>query len=321
MRIPEHDGRSHRGAAPEAVTICLGICTRQRPEALGRLLRSLLKMRIPSAMDLTLCVVENDSEPRCRKIVEEITAGLPFPVEYQLERRIGIPQARNRLLDTALALEATALVFVDDDEEVDPDWLCALHRFARETDWQVVVQGRVMTRLPASTSPALAPFFQRRERATGDELSLCATNNTLLPLAPVRRHGLRFDESRPTAGGEDTIFFSTARKLGTRLVYCREALVTETIPPERATLWWLCRRKFRVGLLMGSGAVAGKERRAVKVVAYGVKAVIKLLQSLLYLLLLQRTRAIDALLYSCRALGYSLGYFQLRTEPYRQVEG
>lgn len=304
-----------------AVKLCIGVCTRHRASALARLLQSLRCMEIPTPADVTLCIVENDSEPRSRELVETAMAGAPFVTHYQLESRIGIPQARNRLLDTALARECAALVFIDDDEEVAPDWLCALERFARETEWQSIIQGRVVTRMPEGASEILTPFFQRKERATGEVLNVCATNNTLLPLEPVRQHGLRFDESRPTEGGEDTIFFARLRQLGTPLVFCREAVVIETVPRERANLGWLCRRKFRVGLLMGSGSIAGKKRSLGKVLYYAVKALGHFLQSLIYTLFFQRERGARALLNACRCLGYSLGYFQIKTQPYRQVEG
>ena len=304
-----------------AVKLCIGVCTRHRAAALARLLQSLRRMEMPPAVDVTLCVVENDTEPRSSELLATGTAGAPFITDYQLESRIGIPQARNRLLETALAMECAALVFIDDDEEVAPDWLCALERCARETDWQSVIQGRVVSRMPEGASEILTPFFQRKERATGEALSFCATNNTLLPLDPVSEHGLRFDESRPTEGGEDTIFFARARQLGTPLIFCREAVVIETVPRERANLGWLCRRKFRVGLLMGSGSIAGKKRSVGKVFYYAVKALGHFLLSVIYTLLLQRARSASALLNACRCLGYSLGYFQIRTQPYRQVEG
>ena len=312
---------SRRGETAGAVKLCIGVCTRHRPSTLARLLQSLRRMDIPPAVDVTLCVVENDHEPRSRELVETGTAGARFITHYQLEPRIGIPQARNRLLDAALDRACAALIFIDDDEEVAPDWLCALERFARETEWQSVIQGREVTRMPEGASEILAPFFQRKERATGDALSLCATNNTLLPLEPVRRHGLRFDERRTTEGGEDSIFFGRVRQVGTPLVFCREAVVIETVPRERANLWWLCRRKFRVGLLMGSGSIAGKQRSLGKVLYYAVKALGHMLQSAVYILLFQRERSARALLNACRCLGYSLGYFQIKTQPYRQVEG
>ena len=61
------------------------------------------------------------------------------------------------------------------------------------------------------------------------------------------------------AGGEDTAYFSEFRSAGGRLAYAPQALITEEVPPNRASLSWLLKRRFRFGqthgmLLLTSGA-------------------------------------------------------------------
>jgi len=277
-------------------------------------------MALPAGIEASLCVVENDAEPRARAQVLAFAQGAPLPVHYALEPRVGLPQARNRLLAEARGLSADALVFVDDDEEVAPDWLQRMTDYARAQDWRAVIQGRVAVALPEAVPDHLRPHLERKARTTGEALRTCASNNTLVPLRPVAEHGLSFDESRTTEGGEDTIFFAACREAGIPMLYCREAVVTETIPPQRASLRWLSARKFRVGLLMGSGLVAGKRRSLAKSLFYLVKSAGQMALAALLLVCWQRGRATGAWLQAMRSLGYGLGFGRLRTHPYRAPE-
>jgi succinoglycan biosynthesis protein ExoM len=308
--------------APEpAPRLVIGVCTRRRPGMLGRLLSSLLRMQLPDAAEISVHVVENDTQPANRALVAGFDASASFPVSYQLETRVGIPQARNCLLRHARALDATALVFVDDDEEVEADWLLSLWRYANATEWRAVLQGRVVSQVSPASQGYLQPYFQRKIRHTGERLSTCASNNTLLPIALLEDEQRVFDESRPWDGGEDTIFFTQLAARGVTILYCHEAAVVETIPPERANLRYLSRRKFRVGLLMGSGSVERKPRTAARAAFYALKGLVSLLQAVACFLVLQRDAMIRAWLRGCRSLGCALGYFQLRRQPYVEVEG
>ncbi|MBN7797019.1 glycosyltransferase family 2 protein [Parahaliea mediterranea] len=312
----------HNPAPPHpADRLVVGVCTRRRPGMLGRLLSSLLRMRLPACCQVSVHVVENDDRPANRALVAGFDASSPFPISYQLETRVGIPQARNCLLEHARTIGAKGLVFVDDDEEVEPDWLLALCAYAAETNWSAVLQGRVVAQVSPACQDYLRPYFQRKIRHTGEQLNTCASNNTLLPLALLEEDAPGFDESRPRDGGTDTIFFSRLASRGVPILYCHEAAVVETIPPERANLRYLSRRKFRVGLLLGSGSVQDKPRTAGRALFYGLKGVASLLQAAACVLVLQRDAMIRAWLRGCRSLGCALGYFRMRHQPYLEVEG
>jgi hypothetical protein len=49
------------------------------------------------------------------------------------------------------------------------------------------------------------------------------------------------------SGGEDTQFFERLYQRQARAVWCKEAMVKESIPESRSTAIWLIRRKFRIG--------------------------------------------------------------------------
>lgn len=305
----------------EVRKILIAVCTRQRPGMLTRLLHSLAALEPVTALDVTVCVVENDEAPHSEAIVRESAAAIPFEVIYRLEPQIGIPHARNCALAYGLEQRFDSLLFLDDDEDVEPGWLTSITDYARSLGWDAVVQGCVMARYPESAPAHLHPFFQRKVRATGELLKYCACNNTLLPLPPVIAGELRFEPGLAYSGGEDTVFFAALKSRGTEIRYCREAVVNETIPVARCSVGWLSRRKFRVGLLLGSGMIADKPRSLLRALAYLLKALGSGLQALVFALLLQPERRVRAWLRCCRSLGCSLGFFRIRLEPYRTVDG
>ena len=319
--MTEHADTPAASVSEEVRKVLIAVCTRQRPGMLARLLQSLAVLEPTTALELTVCVVENDEMPHSEAIVREAAAAIPFEVTYLLEQQIGIPHARNRALAYALEQQFDSLLFIDDDEEVEPGWLLSITDFARSLGWDTVVQGCVMARYPEAAPPHLLPFFQRKVRTTGELLKYCACNNTLLPLAPVIAGKLRFEPGLAYSGGEDTVFFAALKSLGTSIRYCREAVVNEVIPVSRCSVGWLSRRKFRVGLLLGSGMIVDKPRSLLRALAYLLKALGSGLQALLFAALMQPERRVRAWLRCCRSLGCSLGFFRFRLEPYRTVDG
>ena len=109
------------------VDVC--IATYRRPRGLQRLLDGLQAQQLPQdeAPQVRVVVVDNDPEGSARELCEEARGWLRFPLVYVLEKRRGIPQARNTAVATSLG-EADFLAFVDDDEAPDPGWLMELLR-------------------------------------------------------------------------------------------------------------------------------------------------------------------------------------------------
>ncbi|OLE01988.1 MAG: hypothetical protein AUI36_43645 [Cyanobacteria bacterium 13_1_40CM_2_61_4] len=56
-----------------------------------------------------------------------------------------------------------------------------------------------------------------------------------------------FDERFNLTGGEDTHFFSQVRHAGHSMVWSRDAIVRESVPPGRAKLAWILRRGYQSG--------------------------------------------------------------------------
>src|SRR5579883_2177961 len=104
-------------------TICLGVCTILLPQMLKKCLHSLAAQQGVENYDVHIVVVDNDLQPNSKAVVQEFAGSSPFPVHYFHEPRRGIPMARNKVLDAALALNAEWIVFVDDDQAASHSFL------------------------------------------------------------------------------------------------------------------------------------------------------------------------------------------------------
>ncbi|HYN38503.1 MAG TPA: hypothetical protein VES39_04540, partial [Rhodospirillales bacterium] len=59
---------------------------------------------------------------------------------------------------------------------------------------------------------------------------------------------LRFDPDFALAGGGDSHFFQALHAAGSRIVYAPSAIVRESVPPDRATLWYRMRLEYRIAI-------------------------------------------------------------------------
>ena len=228
------------------VDVC--VVSYRRPRGLLRLLAGLQQLRLPEpAPDVRVVVVDNDAEGSARGPCAEAGGWLRFPLTYVLEKRRGIPQARNAAL--ALALErAEWVAFLDDDEVPDPGWLAELLRVQAESGADAVTGPC----LPIFEAPPPAwvergGLFERPRFATGTRLPTAATNNVLVSSAVLSSLDALFDERMALSGGSDDELFGRLARRGGVIVWADEARVREWVPPSRVSFSWLMRRQFRVG--------------------------------------------------------------------------
>lgn len=238
----------------QSKTWLISVATYKRPQELTQLLLSLtesLDRHPDEGVRADLVVVNNDAEVSddIERIVNAHTAGF-HATHYVLEPEPGIAAARNRGLEF-FTTSHDAIVFVDDDEWVAPDWWGNLVDYSILTDADVVT-GPVMTHLDSNAPGWIVKggFYQRPVQTTGPGLRSAATNNTLLKRRAWLRAGSpRFDTSFSTTGGSDWDFFWGVRKAGATLHYCADVVVHEAVPPTRQSYRWMSRRAIRNGMV------------------------------------------------------------------------
>jgi succinoglycan biosynthesis protein ExoM len=222
------------------VDVC--IATYQRPERLRRLLASLRAQRLDTATTLHVCVADNDAAGSARDVVS--ASGLDTAYCVQPVKNISLTR------NAALALgDAEIVLIVDDDELVPSNWVRA-HLDALERWDADVSHGPVFPVYAATTSEWFSRLrlFDPPDLESGTTAGYsyfsgnCAIRRAVLAqLDPV------FDPRFGLSGGEDTEMFARLAALRTRFVWCREAFILELVPPERASLGWILRRRYRIG--------------------------------------------------------------------------
>jgi len=301
------------------INIC--ICTYQRPKLLTDCLQSLASIVVPSETEVTVTVIDNDQTGSAKPTVTGLAETFPFNIYYHCESKRGIPCARNRAVDETHRLGSDYLIFIDDDEWVEPLWLDRLYTYCQNQGGNIVVSGGVIYELPDETPEDIRPLFSQKQQPTGTLLESCATNNVLVPIFITKTLSLRFEESNPLAGGTDTIFFHEAVKAGVVIKKCAEALVHEAVPENRATLKWLSKRKFRGGVTL-AWRERQKGRSTFSIVTFtGRKLLVNLFLTSVMFLIGNKYKQKKRWLRACRLLGILSGVFGLRVDSYKSVDG
>lgn len=222
-----------------------------------RLMRSFSRLRVPDNVACTVLIVENESESVLSRRRSEIENILPFPVQIELETKIGIPAARNRALDIALSGGFDFLTFVDDDQIVDREWLLMLHASTELRGLDLVGGPRGLiadepegltwaNRLALQGFQAANTGFDvkrfRNAFTDNEEDIMVHTNNWMVRVETLRELGTRFDDSLHESGGSDTVFWRTFRDSGGKTGWASDARTTEIWTKERLTLGYFFRR-------------------------------------------------------------------------------
>ncbi|MDH6266942.1 glycosyltransferase involved in cell wall biosynthesis [Rhizobium sp. SG_E_25_P2] len=237
--------------------ICIGTITRNRPDMLRALLASYGRMRMPDGVEIIYAIAENNPEVTIHAVVEEMRPALGgHRLLVEAEPRRGIPFARNHVLDMALAEGADYLTFVDDDEQVDADWLVNLLRMAREGDYDLVGAPVLIRDMPAGACGLAAILWRgmvrrnahvakkarRRFAKKGPNSINVSTANWLGRLDFFRRTGLRFDDGIGQGSGSDRRLYKDLVAKGGKAGWTIDAPVYDTVPLSRLTLSYQFKR-------------------------------------------------------------------------------
>lgn len=172
-------------------------------------------------------------------------------LRYVHEPRPGVVHARNRGVAEA---RGSHVLFIDDDEVPSPGWLAAFAALARAGT--IACFGRITPRFVAPPPPGLekmlAGLFSREIDAdTGADITASwaylGTGNAMFDRAACFPEPDPFDLRFNQSGGEDIWMIRGLMARGVRLIWNREGLVDEIVPPGRMTLDYVRARKFAHG--------------------------------------------------------------------------
>ena len=216
----------------------------QRPDMVAR---AVVSCAAQQGVDVPveIVVVDNDPAGSARPVIDRLAGQSAVPIRYLSELRPGISHARN----TGIAAAAGRyLAFMDDDEEADPRWLAemigTMRRFGGD-----VIKGPVRPRLPDCNPYARKIYTRDAAVPTGTVLAeSTGTGNAFFDKERCFGGNPQpFDPFLGVAGGGDTLFFRQLIRAGRKVVWCAEAVVWETVPPDRVLPRYVLRRRFRHG--------------------------------------------------------------------------
>ncbi len=226
------------------------VATFQRPDGLGKLLRSLIDQRRMDEQFL-IVVVDNDPAGSAKEVVEEFVSER-VAIRYEVEPEPGIPAARNRSIAIARREGVAYVAFIDDDEFASPYWLSTMVSRV-ETTGASAISGPVEPIFP-STHPKWVRTTRLYHRATfpdGASLEFASTANSLLRLEAIAGIQEPFDLSLQFTGGSDTFLYRSLRQRGGSIIWEPAGLIYESVPESRLSLKWILTRSYRHGVTLG----------------------------------------------------------------------
>lgn len=227
---------------------------------LRRLLSKLEEQETEGLFDYSIVIADNDTSESARETVESYARQSKVSIRYYVEPEQNIALARNLTVSQATG---DFVAFIDDDEIPIGEWLLRMYRAIMKYDVDGVL-GPQTPRFEVMPPQWIikAGLFERPEATENGvvvDWTQTSTGNVI-----VRR--CIFDEVAGPfrrefgSGGEDVDFFQRAMGLGKVFVRCDEAIVYETIPPERTRLSFQIKRALlrgKVSLVQPSGRRLG----------------------------------------------------------------
>lgn len=315
--------------------LAIGAITRQRPELFGEMLESLALLKWPENIVPSFIFVENDARINIGEQIDEFRKKFSdVEIHVDFEPTLGIPFARNRVLDMALANGYDYLAFLDDDELVHNDWINRMYSRARQHRLDLV--GGPLELLPphnelSHTQRLCWDFLvdkNARRRASADEKMdrgeegavRIFTNNWLARLDFVRDTGLRFDEALGLSGGSDTRFYVQSKELDAKTGWQSDAIVWDRIPLSRLTFSYQFRRARDQNLALYF--IDGRNKRSfarLRTIVSFVGRVIRGSIRFVFAMLRGGSGAVEALTLIGVGLGRLYAAFGIRSSHYKNI--
>ncbi len=232
------------------IKLCIAVLTTAtRAETLNECLTSLSLLQLPDIEKLTVLIVQNrvEESTAVTNAVKKMPNTDKLSFDLTVETNLGIPMARNKALSYSITNGFTHLGFIDDDAKPQNNWLIKMIDALNETNAEVVTGPQVPV-FPAGTSLFFknAKVYKERELVHKSSCKWAATNNVIFSVLFAKYNNLIFSEDMRT-GGSDKEYFSRYSKQGGQITWVEDAIVKESVEPNRINFKWAIKRAFRFG--------------------------------------------------------------------------
>lgn len=231
--------------------ITIAICTFNKARLLDRTLRSLAKVKPLATGDYEILIINNHCTDSTPDILKQWIPFFDGKLRVIDEHRQGLSHARNRALHES---KAEIVAFIDDDVELDADWLIAVEE-AFDQCGATLVGGKCYLIFEEDR-----PFWLTRRCEAF--LSCCDHGDQLLINPDKDLYGLNFSVRRRAAldhggfptnlgrigtsllSGEETVLQARIKAAGQTVIYQPKALLGHVITGQRLRRSWFARRMY-----------------------------------------------------------------------------
>jgi succinoglycan biosynthesis protein ExoM len=306
------------------------ICTYKRPQMLTACIASILSQLIPDNWVVEILIVDNDAAQSAEDIFMRFSQNNVMPLSYICEKNHGIPFARNKGCEVCLEKNADWILFIDDDETADPNWLMAYFEATKKYQSDVY-SGPVCYIFPTDYANWLGNKGDS-ETPDGGLKKRASTNNVLIHKKLIEKLGynLSFDIQMALTGGEDKDFFVRYEALGGKIIHVSQAIVTEKVTENRLSILWRLKRQYSSStnrVYINKKMMGQKKANLLSVketIRHLFDGVLGLIICPLFLIHkgnIFKRRYYHALRHIAKATGNIAGIFNIQIESYKKTDG
>jgi glycosyltransferase involved in cell wall biosynthesis len=292
--------------------ITVAICVYNGADRLAGLVDALRQQACPIPFEIV--IIDNNSTDKTREIALSLSHQSGVPLRLVRESRQGIPFARNRAIEEALATEY--LGFVDIDELPGPTWLgAAVDALSREG--AECVGGAIRVRLPSGEPPRwlhdeLLGFLGRVDYGEDafwvDSPDTPVWSGNVAYRTRVFANGLRFDTRynrvrNEVGGGEDHALFRRILQEKIKIRYRPDMLIEHFIDRRRLTRRYFLRLHFAAGQKFGEYELCPVGRQLMGVPPYLIHQTVRQLLKTLRMLMKRDPGGLRQAMNTTHALG------------------
>jgi succinoglycan biosynthesis protein ExoM len=228
------------------ILIC--IATFNRNKSLINCIKSVKKLKNDNFFDVEILIVDNSINNNSYEHVKKFKKKVDFKIFQVHEKKRGIVFARNRCLQIAKKMKPSYIAFIDDDCIVDKNWLKNIHKLLNKIDVDVIT-GPQLYKVGKENNYTY--LFEKKYNKKLLKVKWAASNNVVFKFDILKKNkNIKFDKNLNKFGmGEDQLFFSIINKIGYKIYWSKEILVTEKLHPHRSSEDWIKERSKRLGIL------------------------------------------------------------------------
>ena len=224
----------------DKIVIC--ICSRNFNDNLVNLLQNIFENQINYNLNIKVLIVFNNykkidslQEIAIKKNLKKIQ----YKISY--EKKVGISNARNKILKELKHLNFKYCCFLDDDCIIKKNFLISHLNLIKKSGYKIVGGPQFYI-----SKKAFFRFFER-DFQNKSRVSWVSTNNVFFEKS-ILKYNLFFSNLVNQYGfGEDQLYFSRLTKLGEKIIWNKNP-VYEIKQKKRENIKWFLIRNFKYGL-------------------------------------------------------------------------